>query len=80
MNGAELLHAAEPGGGHTGVGEVRGLLVAARTAGGGQAMVARQGRAPRRRVVLHRALHAVLLEQLLVDELVVLAGGQKTAP
>lgn len=39
VDGAELLHAAEAGGWHTGVGEVRGLLVTARTARGGQAMV-----------------------------------------
>lgn len=79
MDGAELLHATEASGWHTGVGKVSGLLVTARTARGGQPVVTRQGGAPRRRVVLHRALHAVLLEQLLINELVVLAG-ERTAP
>lgn len=79
MDGAELLHATEASGWHTGVGKVSGLLVTARTARGGQPVVTRQGGAPRRRVVLHRALHAVLLKQLLINELVVLAG-ERTAP
>lgn len=74
VDGAELLHTPEASGWHTGVGKVSGLLVAARTAGGGQSMVTRQGGAPRRRIVLHWALHAVLLKQLLIYELVVLAG------
>jgi len=39
VDGAELLHAAEAGSWHAGVGKVRGLLVTARTAGGGQAVV-----------------------------------------
>lgn len=39
MDGAELLHAAEASSWHAGVGKVRGLLVTARTAGGGQAVV-----------------------------------------
>lgn len=39
--------------------------------------MAGQGRAPGRGVVLHGALHAVLLEQLLVDELVVLGGQEE---
>lgn len=53
MDGAELLHAAEASGWHAGVGKVSGLLVPARTAGGGQSVVTRQGGAPRRRIVLH---------------------------
>ena len=40
MDGAELLHAPEASGWHAGVGKVGGLLVTARTAGGGQSMVA----------------------------------------
>lgn len=79
VDGAELLHAPEAGGWHAGVGKVGGLLVTTRTAGGGQAVVTRQGGAPRGRVVLHRAFHAVLLEQLLIDELVVLAGETKVS-
>lgn len=74
VDGAELLHTPETSGWHTGVGKMSGLLVPARTAGGGQSMVTWQGGAPRRRIVLHWALHAVLLEQLLIYELVVLAG------
>lgn len=79
VDGAELLHTPEASGWHTGVGKVGGLLVTARTAGGGQAMVTWQGGAPRRWIVLHWALHAVLLEQLLIYELMVLAG-EKTVP
>lgn len=79
VDGAELLHATEASGWHTGVGKVSGLLVTARTARGGQSMVTRQGGAPRGRVVLHWALHAVLLKQLLINELVVLAG-KRTVP
>lgn len=79
VDGAELLHAPQASGWHTGVGKVSGLLVTARAAGGGQAVVTWQGRAPRGRIVLHWALHAVLLEQLLIYELVVLAG-EETVP
>lgn len=42
MYGAELLHAPQPGSWHAGIREVGGLLAAARTAGGGQAMVTRK--------------------------------------
>lgn len=79
VDGAELLHTPEASGWHTGVGKVGGLLVTARTAGGGQAMVTWQGGAPRRWIVLHWALHAVLLEQLLIYELMVLTGGKNSA-
>lgn len=53
---------------------MRGLLVAARAAGRGQTLLTRQGGAAGGRVVLHGAVHAVLLKQLLIYELVVLAG------
>lgn len=39
VDGAELLHAPQASGWHTGVGKVSGLLVTARAAGGGQAVV-----------------------------------------
>lgn len=78
VDGAELLHAPQARGRHAGVGQVRGLLAAPGAAGRAQALVAAQRRAPGRGVVLHRALHAVLLEQLLVDELVVLAGEKQS--
>lgn len=78
VDGAELLHAPQARGRHAGVGQVRGLLAAPGAAGRAQALVAAQRRAPGRGVVLHRALHAVLLEQLLVDELVVLVGEKQS--
>lgn len=69
---AEFLHAAQASGRQVGVGQVCGLLTAPGAAGGGEAGVAGERRASGGRVVLHRALHAVLLKHLLVDKLVVL--------
>ena len=50
---AELLHAAQAGGRQVGIGQVCGFLTTAGAAGGREARVAGQGRAPRGRVVLH---------------------------
>lgn len=75
---AELLHAAQASGRQVGIGQVCGFLTAAGAAGGGEARVAGQRGTSCGRVVLHRALHAVLLKHLLIYKLVVLreAGGE----
>lgn len=72
VDGAELLHAAQASGWQVGVGQVCGLLATTGAAGGREARVTGQRRTSCGWVVLHRALHAVLLKHLLIYELVVL--------
>lgn len=72
---AELLHAAQAGGRQVRVGQVCGLLATTGAAGGGEARVAGQRRTSGGGVVLHRALHAVLLKHLFINKLMVLDGG-----
>lgn len=75
MERAELLHAAQAGGRQVRVGQVCGLLATTGAAGGGEARVAGQRRTSGGGVVLHRALHAVLLKHLFINKLMVL--GEK---